>query len=176
MLKKSQIALFFTLAGLCGVQLLNAQTAKPAKAVAVADTSKNPLSQEIEVKRAYKPILAEAVKIRRSPDLADIKPDTPSVAYNFLDKKLHLNSNIKPLEAQKMVLLNPPILKNNYAKIGLGNLGTTLAQLNLATGKDPALQAGFNFNHLAQKGKLNHQNTSNIFKNLLLYPQYFLCC
>ncbi|TAH02743.1 MAG: TonB-dependent receptor [Sphingobacteriales bacterium] len=160
MLIKTKIALFFTLAGLCGVQLLNAQALKSVKAVAVADTTKNPLSQEIEVKRAYKPILAEAVKIRRSPDLTDIKPVTPSVTYNFLDKKLDLNSNIKPLEAQKIVLLNPTILKNNYAKIALGNLGTTLAQLNLATGKDPALQAGFNFNHFAQKGKLNQQNTS----------------
>lgn len=163
MLKKFQIVLFFTLAGLSGVQLLNAQT---AKSLAVADTTKNPLLQEIEVKRAYKPILAEAVKIRISPDLTDIKPVISNVKYNFLDKKLHLNSNIKQLEAQKIVLLNPPILKNNYAKIGLGNLGTTIAQLNLATGKDPALQAGFNFSHLAQKGKLNQQNTSKQYASI----------
>jgi hypothetical protein len=160
MLNKTKIALFFTLAGWCVVQTLNAQTLKPAKVAAVADTTKNPLSQEIEVKRAYKPILAEAVKIRRSPNLTDIKPVIPTVLYNFLDKKLDLNSDIKPLEAQKLAYMPKPTLKNNYAKIGLGNLGTTLAQLNVATGTDPALQAGFNFNHLAQKGKLNQQNTS----------------
>ena len=155
---KNKIAFFFSLTGLFGNLTLNAQVQQP-NVKATVDTSKV-VSQEIEVVRSYKPVLADAVKIRRSPDLTDIKSTKPKVAYNLMDKRLELNADIRELQIQKIIQLTPEDLKNNYAKFGLGNLGTTLAQLNLATGNDQALQAGFNFNHLAQKGKLNQQNTS----------------
>lgn len=160
MIKKNKIVLIFSLITMFGAITLHAQTQKNAKKAAVADTSKTEVTQQIEVVRAYKPVLADALKIRRNPDLTDIKPTTPKITYNLLDKRLELNTDIRELQIQKIRKLSTEELKNNYAKIGLGNLGTTLAQLNLATGQDQALQAGFNFNHLAQKGKLNQQNTS----------------
>ena len=153
----NKVAIFLSLTGCCGSLSLNAQVQKPGKPS--ADTSKV-VSQEIEVVRSYKPVLADAVKIRRSPDLTDIKTIKPKVAYNLLDKRLELNADIRELQIQQIIPLTPEELKNNYAKFALGNLGTTLGQLNVATGLDQALQAGFNLNHLAQKGKLNQQNTS----------------
>ena len=124
------------------------------------DTTKNRVTEEIEVVRSYKPILADAVKIRRSPNLSDTKPFDPKMSYSILNKRLELNSGIRELEAQKIIKEKEAELQNNFAKVALGNLGTTLGQLNLATGQDEALQAGFNFNHLAQQGKLNQQNIS----------------
>ncbi|MFC5284863.1 TonB-dependent receptor [Pedobacter alpinus] len=125
------------------------------------DTSKrNAVTEEIEVVRSYKPVLADAVKIRRSPNLNDIKPFNPKVSYNLLDKRLELNSGIRELEAQKLQAKIEAQPKNNFAKLGLGNLGTNLAQVNIATGQDPALQAGFNFNHLGMSGKENQQKIS----------------
>ncbi len=123
------------------------------------DTSKTDVSQQIEVVRAYKPVLAEAVKIRISPDLNN-NTSSAKLNYNLLDKRLEQNSEIRKLDIQKVVAIGPDELKNNFVKLGVGNLGTTLGQLNLATGQDQALIAGFNFNHLAQKGKLPFQNTS----------------
>ncbi len=160
MIKKNKIGFIFCLTTLFGSNALHAQTQKDAKKVAVADTSKTEVTQQIEVVRAYKPVLADALKFRRNPNLNDIKPAPPKITYNLLDKRLELNTDIRELQIQKIIKPNTNELKNNYAKIGLGNLGTTLAQLNVATGQDQALQAGFNFNHLAQKGKLNLQNTS----------------
>lgn len=127
----------------------------------VTDTTKrNAVTEEIEVVRSYKPVLADAVKIRRSPDLNDTKPFNPRVTYNILDKRLELNSSIRELEAQKLAKQKAEELKNNFAKLALGNLGTTLGQLNVATGQDEALQAGFNVDHLAMSGPLNQQKMS----------------
>ena len=52
------------------------------------------LTEEIEIVRPYKPVLADAVKIRRSPDLKNEQPYKPALTYTILDKKLELNSNI----------------------------------------------------------------------------------
>ncbi len=127
---------------------------------ATQDTVKNRVTEEVEVIRSYKPVLADAVKIRRSPNLNDTKPFNPKMTYNILDKRLELNSGIRELEAQKLVQEKEAERLNNFAKVALGNLGTTLGQLNIATGEDEALQAGFNMSHLAQKGKYNQQNIS----------------
>ncbi|MBU0696040.1 MAG: TonB-dependent receptor [Bacteroidetes bacterium] len=133
----------------------NAQTTPIKK-----DTTRNAVTEEIEVVRSYKPVLADAVKIRRSPNLNDTQPFNPKVTYDLLDKRLELNSGIRELEAQKLALEKVAQLQNNFAKIGFGNLGTTFGQLNIATGQDQALQAGFNLTHLAMSGKLNAQKIS----------------
>jgi hypothetical protein len=156
---------FLLLSGLFVSTALYAQT-KPAEKTAPIkptiskDTTKNAVTEEVEVVRSYKPVLADAVKIRRSPNLNDVRPFNPQMTYNLMDKRLELNSGIRELEAQKLAKLKQEELKNNFAKLALGNLGTTLAQLNIATGQDEALQAGFNFNHLGMSGKLNEQKIS----------------
>lgn len=136
-------------------------TKEPVKTTSSPDTTKrNTVTEEFDVVRSYKPVLADAVKIRRSPNLNDTKPFNPQVKYDLIDKRLELNSGIRELEAQKLAKEIAEQRKNNFAKLGFGNLGTGLAQLNLATGQDPALQAGFNFNHLSMSGKENLQKIS----------------
>lgn len=146
--------------GLFAINLVTNAQDKPKEAVKQDTSKRNAVTEEIEVVRSYKPVLADAVKIRRSPNLSDTKPFTPKVNYNLIDKKLALNSGIRELEAQKLQQEIESQRKNNFAKLGFGNLGTSLAQLNLATGQDPALQAGFNFNHLGLSGKENQQKIS----------------
>ena len=124
------------------------------------DTSKTNVREEIEVVRAYKPVLADAVKIRRSPNLNDNKPFNPRMNYTVLDKRLSLNTGIGDLKAQELIPQKFDPLQNNIAKIGIGNLGATFAQINIATGQDEALQAGVNFNHLSMNGDLNQQKIS----------------
>jgi hypothetical protein len=131
------------------------------------ETSRTTVTEEIEVVRSYKPILADAVKIRRSPDLNSSKSFNPKVKYDLMDKRLELNSAIRELEAQKLIQPKESELDNNYAKLGLGNLGTSLAELHLGTGRDEALQVGFNLNHWSMNGKLEKQKMSE--QNLGLY-------
>ncbi|MDB5030346.1 hypothetical protein [Mucilaginibacter sp.] len=120
------------------------------------------LSEEIVVTTAYKPVLADAVKIRRNPDLEDKTPFKAPLNYAPLDKRLERNTEIKQLDAMKMPAQQDSVPLNNYIKVGAGNLKTTFAEGYFGNGKDEALQVGGYFKHLAQNGTAYYkQNTRN---------------
>lgn len=119
------------------------------------------LTEEIEVVRPYKPVLADAVKIRRNPDMTIDNTFKPVLTYTIIDKKLDLNSNIKELLAQKMADEQAAVLSNNYVKAGAGNFNTALGEIYVNTGRDEALQAGAFFKHLSQQGSLIKQQFSH---------------
>jgi outer membrane cobalamin receptor len=146
----------FSLSVLTNAQVKNDQN-PPAKQPAAAGT----LLEEIEVVRPYKPVLADAVKIRRNPDMNTVAAFKPVLTYIIIDKKLDLNTNIKELQAQKMADELPALLSNNYIKAGAGNLNTALGEIYISTGKDEALQAGAFIKHLSQKGSMELQQFSN---------------
>src|ERR1700712_4679242 len=142
-----------------------------AKATAATDTTKkggkanakNPgaaLSEEIIVTTAYKPVLADAVKIRRNPDLEDKTPFKAPLVYIPIDKRLELNTSIKPLEAMKRPAEQDTVPTNNYVKVGLGSLKTTYGEAYFANGRDNALQVGGYLKHFAQNGNLYKQNSA----------------
>ena len=85
-----------------------AKTLGDAAAKVKIDTAKktpangNALSEEIVVTTAYKPVLADAVKIRINPDLEDKNPFKAPLTYVPVDKRLELNTDIKPFDAMKM--------------------------------------------------------------------------
>lgn len=118
------------------------------------------VTEEIEVVRPYKPVLAEAVKLRRSPDLNDIKTYKAKFNYSLTDRKLELNSDINKLQAQQLVAAKEEELINNYVKGAFGSSGTLLAEGYVNIGRDEALQAGAFFKHFSQEGSLNKQNSN----------------
>ncbi|MDR6783502.1 hypothetical protein ABIE26_000010 [Pedobacter africanus] len=142
--------LLFVTAGVLNTQAQDPKTTeKKAEEKAV--------TEEIEVVRPYKPVLAEAVKLRRSPDLNDIKTYKAKFNYNLTDRKLELNSDINKLQAQQLAAEKEAVLINNYVKGGFGSAGTILAEAYINTGRDEALQAGAFFRHFGQSGPLNKQ-------------------
>lgn len=139
-------ALFFLAIGTLN---LKAQEVKPPEKT---------VSEEIEVIRPYKPVLAEAVKLRRSPDLDNLQAYRARFNYALLDRKLDLNTDIKKLQAQQLADEKQMQLVNNYIKGGLGSLSTLLAEAYIGMDRDEALQTGVFFRHFSQQGKLNKQN------------------
>ncbi len=137
---------------------------KPGAAKTDTKKQENPtgtITEEIEVVRPYKPVLADAVKIRRSPDLDNSKPFKPELNYNVFDNKFELNTEIGRLQAQRLAEEQQVVLKNNLVKIGAGNYRTGLGEIYLNTGKDKALQAGMFFKHLNQQGSMDRQKFSH---------------
>lgn len=134
----------------------NAAPASPVKGTAAST-----LTEEIEVVRPYKPVLADAVKIRRNPDMDNTKQFKPVLSYSIVDKKLELNSNIKELQAQNMQDELAQIPSNNYVKIAAGNFNTANGELYINNGQDQALQTGAYFKHNSQQGNLDKQQYSN---------------
>lgn len=130
-----------------------AQDTKPTK------TEEKAVTEEIEVVRPYKPILAEAVKLRRSPDLNDVKTYKAKFNYSLTDRKLEMNSDIDKLKAQQVAAEREDTLINNYVKGGFGTAKTILGEAYVNIGKDEAMQAGAYFQHFSQSGKLNKQQS-----------------
>lgn len=128
------------------------KTTEPAKSV---------MAEEIEVVRPYKPVLANAVKIRRNPDLNEAPVYKPALKYSLLDKKLELNTDIRQLQYQQLAAAPAAVLQHSFAKLGAGNLNTGFAELYFNNGRDEALQTGFYAKHLNQKGDLNKQQFSS---------------
>lgn len=124
------------------------------------EPTKGTLAEEIEVVRPYKPVLANAAKIRRNPDLTDVKAFKPNLNYSILDKKLTLNSDIKQLQYQTLAPQKATELSSNYLKLGAGTLKTGLAELYINTNRDEALQAGIYARHFSEQGTLLKQQFS----------------
>jgi len=119
------------------------------------------LSEEVVVTTIYKPVLADAVKIRRNPDLEDKTPFKAPLTYFPLDKRLERNTDIHQLDAMKMPKEQDSIPSNNYARVGLGNLKTTFGEVYINNGQDAALQVGGFAKHIAQSGaSIYKQNES----------------
>jgi len=119
----------------------------------------NSLSEEIVVTTAYKPVLADAVMIRINPDLEDKTPFKAPLTYFPVDKRLELNTDIKPFSAMKEPAERDSDLFNNYIKAGLGNLKTTFGEVYFDNGRDQALQVGGFLKHFAQEGSIDDQNS-----------------
>jgi hypothetical protein len=117
------------------------------------------LSEEIVVTTAYKPILADAVKIRRNPDLEDKEPFKAPLSYTALDKTLQDNTDIAQAPAMKIPKEQDAEVYNSYAKLGVGNLKTTYGELYIDNGRDEALQVGGYLKHFMQDGSLYQQKS-----------------
>jgi hypothetical protein len=118
------------------------------------------LSEEIVVTSAYKPVLADAVKIRRNPDLEDKAPFKAPLAYAPLDKRQEQNSEIRQLDPMKRPPEQDSVLLNNYVKVGAGSLKTLFGEAYFANGRDEALQVGGYLKHFSQSGSLEKQSQS----------------
>ena len=125
------------------------------------DNNQASLSEEIVVSTAYKPVLANAVKIRRNPELEDKFPFKAPLTYVTVDKRLEKNEEIKQLNAMKMPAERDSVLEPDYVKVGLGNIKTTYGEAYITNGRDEALQAGGYIKHFAQQqGTVYKQNQS----------------
>jgi len=143
---------------------VNAKNLGEAAAKVTVDTTKKnkqgtggTLSEEIVVTTAYKPVLADAVKIRINPDLDDKTPFKAPLTYFPIDKRLELNTAIKSLNAMKRPAEKDSDLTNNYVKAGLGSMKTTYGEAYFNNGRDQALQVGGYLKHFAQQGNLYEQ-------------------
>lgn len=111
-----------------------------------------------DVVRDYKPILADAVKIRRSPDMTNRRSYMPKLSYNNIpDKKLDINTGLKELNVQELPFIKLLDNKSNYIKVGVGNMGTLLGEAYLANEDYQDLRFGAYVKHINQKGSLEAQ-------------------
>ena len=142
------------LAAVCGLLAgpLSAQETQNQQQQQVQTTT-----DSIAVVRDYRPMLADAVKIRRSPDMTNKREYQPKLNYRIIDKKLDISTGTKQLNIQEMRFDAPEDRPNNYVKIGAGNYGTYLGELYLSNDDYVDTRFGGYVKHLNQKGTMFQQ-------------------
>src|SRR5690606_7758725 len=114
-----------------------------------------------DVVRDYKPILADAVKIRRSPYMTNNRAYMKKLTYgNVQDKTSDINTGLKELTVQELPFTKVQDITSNYVKLGIGNLGTILGEAYVANEQYENLRFGAFVKHLNQKGSLDEQKFS----------------
>lgn len=115
------------------------------------------LEEQINVVRAYRPVLADAVKIRKNPELSDTNQVRPKLNYLVTDEKLSNNSNPGPVPAKQPLSVTNEFIPQVYGKAGAGNLGGLLGEIYFNNKQDENNQYGLYFQHNSAKGDFEHQ-------------------
>ena len=142
--------------------LLTVLLAMGSQAYAQRDTTTRPVTLDsFDIVRDYRPILADAVKIRRSPDMSNKREYMPKLNYgNVPDKKLDINTGLKELKIMETPFSKIIDHNSNYVKLGVGNLGTILGEAYFAVEDYEDIRFGGFVKHLNQKGNLDDQKFS----------------
>jgi len=110
------------------------------------------------VVRDYKPLLADAVKIRRSPDMTNKRSYMPKLSYDSVpDKKLDINTGLKELQVRETPFSTLAGQTSNYLKFGMGNFSTVLGEGYFSYDAYQDMRIGGFAKHLSQKGPLDDQ-------------------
>lgn len=126
-------------------------------AAAQAASAQRTLEEQINVVRAYRPILADAVKIKKNPELSDTSQVRPQLEYLVTDEKLSDNSNPGPVPAKQPRAVTSHYAPYLYGKAGAGNLGGVLAEIYFNNKQDENNQYGLFLQHHSAKGDLDYQ-------------------
>ncbi|WP_099370056.1 TonB-dependent receptor [Sphingobacterium sp. 1.A.5] len=126
------------------------------------DTTDRPVTLDsFDIVRDYRPILADAVKIRRSPDMTNKREYMPKLSYGSVpDKKLDINTGLSELRIMETPFSKILDHKSNYFKFGAGNFNTILGEAYFAVEDYEDIRFGGFAKHLSQKGNLEDQKFS----------------
>ncbi len=126
------------------------------------DTIDRPVTLDsFDIVRDYRPILADAVKIRRSPDMSNKREYMPKLNYgNVPDKKLDINTGLSELKIMETPFSKILDQRSNYVKFGAGNFNTILGEAYFAVEDYEDIRFGGFAKHLSQKGTLEDQKFS----------------
>lgn len=94
------------------------------------------VSGDFEVVRSYKPLLAEAAKVREDPEFTATKIYFPRMQYELPDKKVETPPYVDPLPQMKYNHTTQTYtIQNNMINILGGNMGGLKGELAFNTGK-----------------------------------------
>jgi hypothetical protein len=118
------------------------------------------LSEQVNVIRPYKPILAEAVKITSNPEIKFEDQGKNSPEYNFLSYRVDSTLPLKSIASEKMKNESISKLYKSYIRVAGGNYRTSYAEawLNNLRSKDWSL--GAHVYHRAQVGQVDNMDYS----------------
>ena len=125
-------------------------------AMAQKDTTR--IKQEVEVVKAYQPVISEVEKINDIPKIKTEQPETPVFDYSIYSKPVFSTFDVAPVAAAKMVGEPKPEMEMGLLKLGFGNYMTPYGELFFNSQPDKNSNFGMHFKHLSSWGKIGLLN------------------
>jgi hypothetical protein len=133
-------------------------------AVALINTSsyaqKN-LSEEVNVVRQYKPILAEAIKINSNPEVKIEETGKEIPNYNFLSHRIDSTLKISAIQIERMKNESIAKLYKTYIRVGGGNYRTSYLEAWANNLRSKEWILGAHYRHQAQVGSIDNMAYSD---------------
>lgn len=118
------------------------------------------LSEQVNVVRPYKPILAEASKIGTNPEVNTEKDILQPLEYRINPKKVDSLIKTNIVNPEKVKNESIPKLYKTYLKLGGGNYATSLAELYFSNTRSKEYQTSIYLKHNASVGAIKNMDFS----------------
>lgn len=129
---------------------------------AFAQRDSTELRKEVEVVKAYEPIINDAYKINEIPVINQETTEKPTFDYEINSQPVFSTFTVEPVEAAQMTREPKAELGGGLLKGGVGNYKTPYGELfyNTETGRNSTL--GLHFKHLSSNGKIKLLNDDKV--------------
>lgn len=124
--------------------------------LAQKDTTR--IKQEVEVVKAYQPVISEVDKINDIPKIKTEQPEAPVFDYSIFSKPVFSTFDVEPVAAAKMVGEPKPEMEMGLLKLGLGNYLTPYGELFFNSQPDKNSNFGMHFKHLSSWSEIGLLN------------------
>lgn len=128
--------------------------------------AQNNVTEQVEVKRQYKPVLGESLKIRKSPYFPEESPKAIQPKYGFKDISLKKDTAANSIQPDSLNRKDTTKVLPIYMQAGAGNHRTIMGDIFFNTLPSPTGSLSANFRHLSLEGKLANQKFSSDQINL----------
>jgi hypothetical protein len=121
------------------------------------------VSEQVNVVRSYKPILAEALRINTNPEIKTDMVQIAPLTYQTLIFGLDSLTKTSPIAAEKMKSESITKIYPVYLRMAGGNYASSLVDLYWNNLRSKDIQTGFAYNHRAASNSdvANMQNSAN---------------
>jgi len=124
------------------------------------------VNEQVEVKRQFKPVLGEALKIRKSPYFPEETAKTIQPTYGFKDISLKKDTAANSIQADSLHRKDTAKILPIYLNAAVGSHKTLIGELYFNTLPSPIGSFSANIRHLSLAGKLQNEKFSTDQLNL----------
>ncbi len=150
---------FFTIGCLFTCLLMNA-----SKTIAQGNIA----AEQVDIVKAYQPLLADAEKIDFVAEPAAADSSMPALSYEVKSHLIEVPFTPAEIRAVSLPAPSPDTLQNNILTAGFGMQLTPLIDLHLHNGNSKTFSYGVNLRHLSSNGsKIDYQDFSSTGGNLV---------
>ncbi|SDC26159.1 TonB-dependent receptor [Williamwhitmania taraxaci] len=118
------------------------------------------IDKEVQVVRAYDPVLSDAFKINLLPSIADTVKLMPNLSYAIFSKVTNTQFKVSPMPAAKLIGEPVSAITPFFVKLGLGSTMSPLLEAYYGSVRKSDLNYGAYVRHFSSAGRIKLDNGS----------------